>query len=296
MSISVVIPAYNASMYLREAIDSALHQTLPPDEIIVVDDGSTDDTYAIAASYGPPVTVLQQTNHGLPTSRNVGARQANSEWIALLDADDVWEPNKLQLQMEELKRTGADICYTGHVILQHEGDRTFLGKVHEVPPAEDIRRSLFEQVMTFLPSSVVLRKATMFSVGGFDESMRHGSEDMKMSLKLLHGGAKFAAVREPLFQYRRHGANWNANLAWFEATIATYRELVYPHLPKSSRWFAFNGFRSQHESDVAYALRQRGDKQYLPMMAKAILHGPFHDYFRYKALLHMTYKVLRGAL
>lgn len=296
MSISVVIPAYNASKYLREAIDSALNQTLRPEEIIVVDDGSTDDTFAIAQSYGSPVTVLHRTNHGLAATRNFGAKNSSGEWIALLDADDVWEPAKLQRQMEALERAGADICYTGHVILQHEGDRVFFGKIHEVPAAENIRQSLFTQVMTFLPSSVVLRKSTMFSVGGFDESMRAGSEDMRMWLTLLHAGAKFAAVRKPLLQYRRHGANWTPTFAWLDVTVGTYRQLVLPHLPTSTGRFTFNGWRSQHESDVAYSLRDKGDSRCLPMMARSIVHGPFHDYFRYKGLVHMTYNVLRGRL
>ena len=104
MTITVVIPAYNSEKYIARAIDSVLTQTHKPDEIIVVDDGSTDNTSEIARKYEPSVKLIQQQNTGASVARNTGIEAATSEWIAFLDADDEWLPEKLKLQTEHLKR------------------------------------------------------------------------------------------------------------------------------------------------------------------------------------------------
>src|SRR5437016_10401011 len=97
--ISAVIPSYNYGHFITDAIESALGQTYPHVEIIVVDDGSTDDTREQLAPYSERVCYIHQENGGLSAARNTGIRAAKGEWIALLDADDVWHPRKLELQM-----------------------------------------------------------------------------------------------------------------------------------------------------------------------------------------------------
>ena len=97
--VSVVIPSYDRGAYLPAAIESVLAQTLPPLEVLVVDDGSTDGSLAIARGYGEPVRVVTQPNRGVSAARNRGIEMTAGEWIAFLDADDVWEPTKLQRQM-----------------------------------------------------------------------------------------------------------------------------------------------------------------------------------------------------
>ncbi|HEY2324319.1 MAG TPA: glycosyltransferase family A protein, partial [Thermoanaerobaculia bacterium] len=98
-SVSVVIPSYNYARYLGEAIDSALAQTLPPLEVIVVDDGSTDETSEVLATYADRIRVLRQKNSGVAVARNSGIAAAHGEYVAFLDADDIWLPRKLELQM-----------------------------------------------------------------------------------------------------------------------------------------------------------------------------------------------------
>ncbi|MHC4386164.1 MAG: glycosyltransferase family 2 protein, partial [Planctomycetota bacterium] len=104
MKISVVIPAYNIEDYIERAIDSVLAQTRQPEEIIVVDDGSTDATAQKIKAYGDQVRYIHQANKGLSGARNTGIRQAQNEWVAFLDGDDEWLPEKLQLQSELLTR------------------------------------------------------------------------------------------------------------------------------------------------------------------------------------------------
>jgi glycosyltransferase involved in cell wall biosynthesis len=102
-TISVVITAYNAARWIRETLDSVLAQTYPPLEIIVVDDGSTDESASIIQQYGSSVRYIYQKNQGQPDARNVGIRAALGEYIAFVDADDLWKPEKLDLQVEKLK-------------------------------------------------------------------------------------------------------------------------------------------------------------------------------------------------
>lgn len=111
-SYTVVIPCYNAEPFLREALDSVLAQTVPPLEVIVVDDGSTDASAAIAESYGPPVRVIRQENQGESVARNRGMDEAKGEWIAFLDADDVWKPEKMAIQLE-LAQPGVSCVLSG---------------------------------------------------------------------------------------------------------------------------------------------------------------------------------------
>jgi glycosyltransferase involved in cell wall biosynthesis len=119
MTISVVIPAYNAAEYIGRAIDSVLAQTRRPDEIIVVDDGSTDDTTAVVETYGPPVRLIRQENGGASIARNTGINAATSEWIAFLDSDDEWLPEKLKLQTELLERNPELVWSTANFIYCH---------------------------------------------------------------------------------------------------------------------------------------------------------------------------------
>ncbi len=116
ITVSVVIPAYNAGKYVGRAIDSVLAQTHRADEIIVVDDGSTDNTADVAHGYGDKIRFIRQENAGASVARNTGIEAAASEWIAFLDADDEWLPRKLQLQTEHLRRNPDLVWTTGNFI------------------------------------------------------------------------------------------------------------------------------------------------------------------------------------
>src|SRR5205823_5126521 len=102
--VCVIIPTYNSASLVTEAIASVLNQTTVPAEIIVVDDGSKDDTRARVAGFGPPVRYVYQENQGVAAARNTGMKSACQEFVAFLDADDVWHPRKLEIQLAELAR------------------------------------------------------------------------------------------------------------------------------------------------------------------------------------------------
>ena len=113
LSTSVIIPAFNCERYLGEAIESALAQTRPPSEIILVDDGSTDGTAAVARRFGDAITVLQQPNGGIGAARNLGIARSNGAFLAFLDADDIWETHKLELQWAAFDADPSmDLCFS----------------------------------------------------------------------------------------------------------------------------------------------------------------------------------------
>src|SRR5689334_19281127 len=125
MRTSVVIPAYNYGRYLGRAIDSALAQTRPVDEIIVVDDGSTDNTREVAESFGERIIYVYQKNKGLSAARNTGIRKATGDWVAFLDADDWWHPDKIKRQLEAAsKDPEIGLVYTASWVVTPEGDKT----------------------------------------------------------------------------------------------------------------------------------------------------------------------------
>ncbi|XZE54247.1 glycosyltransferase family 2 protein [Planctomycetaceae bacterium SH139] len=137
-SVSVVIPCYNASLFLRETISSVLSQTRAVKEVIVIDDGSTDDSAAIAENFGNPVRVIRQHNQGESVARNRGIDEAQGEWLAFLDADDVWEPDRLErlaaLQMHSPSSVG---CFFNGLYRFHDKVR----QQHSIsrPTGEDTR-------------------------------------------------------------------------------------------------------------------------------------------------------------
>jgi glycosyltransferase involved in cell wall biosynthesis len=293
MSISVVIPAYNAARFIQETLESVLQQTLPADEVLVIDDGSTDDTASIAESFGTAVRVIRRQNAKLATTRNFGVEVAKSEWVAFLDADDLWLSNKLERQMEELSRhPEADLCYTGRVLLLQEGETTRLGQVVQVPPAEEIRKSLYRNT-TFLASSVMIRRSTFLAIGGHDTNFKF-VEDWDTWLRLLHAGTKFAACPEPLVQYRIHlnSVSHNALPSLLEAK-EIYRRHILPRLPRQTRWIAHQRSQSGQEGSAAFTMREMGEPGYLSMMALSILRYPFNEPHRYKGLAYMLYTRFR---
>lgn len=250
-AISVVIPCYNKAPYLQETLDSALGQTVPPAEIIVVDDGSTDDSAAIAEAYGPPVTVLRQENRGESVARNRGIRRATGSWVALLDADDVWLPEKLERQVGAIDASENDalICVYTDVYLFSDGNRIGEHRKPEYHAMSDFRvRMLCDWSVN--TSSVLLRADVLEHVR-FPEDMRD-SEDMIFFLKLREHGS-FLKIPECLVGYRRNLENqthspWHhlrsveSRYRWFLRNRHRYtasgrdeirrelaRQLLYPH-------------------------------------------------------------------
>jgi len=201
-SVSVVIPCYNAARFLRETLDSALKQTLPPLEVIVVDDGSTDDSAAIAESYGPPVRVIRQPNQGESVARNTGVAASRGDYIVFLDADDLLAPGLLEVQTRHLQKMAWGVGCTG-VGRFHDDPRRLFGVA--MPRSERffpeiIRGNLGPLSCWMTPRRLILE------AGGFEPSMRY-CEDWDLWWRVGLTGATLVPIEYVGFYYRRHSAS-----------------------------------------------------------------------------------------
>jgi len=216
--VSVIIPAYNAAAHVREAIDSALAQTHQDTEVIVVDDSSTDDTPAILLSYGDRLVVRRQPNAGVAAARNHGAQLATGDWLAFLDADDVWAPVKIE---EQLAATTTPVSYTNRFNFGARGDLP--EDQSEVTPLLD--GDIFVPLMLrgnfVTTSSVMIRRALFLDLGGFARSPRV-CEDWDLWLRVA-ARHEFGVVANPLVGYRFTAASLSTN---YRAMSAARREVI----------------------------------------------------------------------
>ena len=223
LPISVVIPAYNAQAYLADAIASIRAQTSPPEEIIVIDDGSTDATCDIARALG--VTLHIQQNSGVSAARNTGVRLATSPWVAFLDADDLWEPHKLERQWLALQAVPSSfMSITGSSYFNEHG--ALPGGLEAIPEFRRVKligtadASVFlcepasyartlARVNFIVHASILVNREIFMRTGGYDETMRY-SEDLDWILRAATL-TSVVLVKEPLAKIRTHTTNSSKN-------------------------------------------------------------------------------------
>lgn len=194
--VSVVIPAYNAAGCITRAVDSVLAQTYERREIVVVDDGSTDDTVRTLAEYGDALQVIQQANGGAGRARNQGIREAAGEFIAFLDADDRWLPDKLARQVEILE-ANPDVGFCSTRTLAEAADGRPLGEWTCPIVEQTILHALFVNpgAIPGSASGVMVRRCLLDEVGLFDEHLRQEDTDLWFRLAAAAG---YACIDEPL--------------------------------------------------------------------------------------------------
>ena len=211
-TISAVVAAYNAERWIAEALDAILGQTRPPDEVIVVDDGSTDGTARELERFADRVRVVQQPNGGCPAAFNSAFRAARGDFVAMCGADDVWEPRKLEWQEQAIRaHPQVDVLF-GHAI--------HFGRVEcdqPRPPAAGVldarllRDDLYRENSVCAPS-VVIRRALFERLGPFVEDF--GADDYEYWMRCLRAGACFYYDSRSLLRYRRHEDNLTGRTVW----------------------------------------------------------------------------------
>jgi glycosyltransferase involved in cell wall biosynthesis len=232
MSVSVVIPAYNAGAYLHKALESILRQTVPVDEVIVVDDGSADNTCEVARSFGERVRVLTQPNQGPSAARNLGVQEARSELIAFLDADDQWLPEKIEKQLAAMKSAPeAILCYTSMIVLEMDGSQSLL----QACPLDKLRFELRRGNPRLTPTCIMLYRSAFLEVGGFPIDQIVG-EDWDLWCRLIEVGP-FCIIEEPTAYYQASntGLSSNADELYREARRMVKTRLLVG-LRGMSRW------------------------------------------------------------
>jgi glycosyltransferase involved in cell wall biosynthesis len=207
--VSVIIPCYRQARYLPGAIDSAVNQSYPAIEIILVNDGSDDDTEAVAQRYAAQVRYIRQANGGSSSARNAGIRAARGKYLLFLDADDLLHPEAVSWLVEAMQDQEDRVCVMGYRKFRIDPAQE-VGNDY-LPPAEQplVRRVMFECLAP--PHGHLCSKTLALRIGGFDDSWTNGCEDWDFWQRLALAGATFVAVPRVGAYYRRYDGSVSTN-------------------------------------------------------------------------------------
>jgi glycosyltransferase involved in cell wall biosynthesis len=234
LEISVVIPAYNGASYLRDAIESVLAQARGQLEVIVIDDGSTDNTRDVAAKYAGDIRYIFQPNRGVASARNRGIQESSGRLVALLDGDDTWLPGKLDKQLEALGdfRAGR-VCFTGHIAT----DENLAPVAVDVPSrgTTTLADLLLKGNVAGSLSSALIDRDLLIDVGGFNPTLSYCA-DWELWIRLARR-TDFVNVKAPLVTYRQHGTNMSRNVSRLEKESLQILEAAFsdPSTPEPIR-------------------------------------------------------------
>ena len=273
--ISVLIPCLNCSSFLQASLRSVREQSLPPMEVLLVDDGSSDDSAQRAkelmdgASF--PMHIIRQENRGLGAARNAGIQQVRGEWIALLDADDIWSADKLERMHEVLK--GGDMDVVHHSMRAQGGG--WNRRATSVQQMEDVLLRGHAPI----PSASLIRTAVLQEVGGFSEDRaHHGAEDLHLWIRLLARGKRFVSVDEFLGHYRSGGmsSRLDEHLGHVDRVLVDLHEegLLADQLFQSARerkhYEAARALHKEGQLDRAVHLYDRGQSGWKQMLLRSL--------------------------
>lgn len=215
-STSVIIPNYNYGNFIGEAIESVLAQTHQPNEILVVDDGSTDDSVRVVKSFGKKVKLIEQENGGVGKARNTGAKNSTGNLLAFLDADDIWFADKLEKQIK-LFQSQPKFDYVSCGMREFNVSGKTIGEYVPVTNGWSIESILlYSEPIVASGSAIVVKREAFEKVGGFDEQRDlHPSEDWDFARRMSEI-CVIGAVSDILVHYRNHGNNGHLKISRFE--------------------------------------------------------------------------------
>ena len=214
MKVSVIIPTFNRFSLISRAIDSVLKQTIKPFEIIVVDDGSSDNTSTFIKNNYKSVKLIKQNNLGVSKARNVGIKNSSGDWIALLDSDDEWKKNKLEIQIKSLSEYDYySVCHTNEIWIRN-GIRVNQKKRHQKYGGDIFDKCL--DICRISPSSIIFKKNIINEVGWFDEGLSI-CEDYDLWLRIT-ANFKILFIDKPLvIKYGGHSDQLSKSVNGIEA-------------------------------------------------------------------------------
>jgi glycosyltransferase involved in cell wall biosynthesis len=232
--VSAIIPVYNGEAFLRETIESVLSQTYRDIECIVIDDGSTDGTGEIARSFGDSIRYVRKENGGVSSARNLGIEMASGEFVAFLDADDLWVPEKIEKQMAVFAaRPDVGMVYSSVLFVDEK--KKVLRKVENEFGMGEVERILLLRTPVFLTMTALVRKDVLDKVGGFDDRLSTSADaDMACRIAL---NFETVGIDEPLAMYRQHSNQMHLNLAALEhdSTLLFEKTFGDPEVPAEIR-------------------------------------------------------------
>ncbi len=232
LTVSVVIPLYNGHAFIEQALRSVVEQTVQPQEVIVVDDGSTDGSAELVESFDAPIPikVVYQANRGQSAARNAGVELAIGDLIAFLDHDDEWRRNHLEVLIRAIsKKPEIGWAYNDFDEMDSEGrtvTHSFIREFHLVHPKTSLAACLAGDLMV-LPSASLFRKTAFVDVGGFDERLS-GYEDDDLFVRMFLADWKHVFVPKPLTRFRIHakGTNSSSSLRFLDSRMIFLDNLI----------------------------------------------------------------------
>jgi glycosyltransferase involved in cell wall biosynthesis len=255
--VSVVIPCKNMGAYVGDAIRSALSQTRPPDEIVVVDDGSTDDTREVARGFGPVVRLLDGPGKGSAISRNIGMLAASGEYIAFLDADDLWYPQHLELQITAMQREQSGFSFSDF----HRGpDPQNPGGSMHAGYSNLGEGEVFSRLLraNFVPtSSGIVRRDLLAHTGLFKPQLR-GGQDFELWLRIARR-ARFTWLRPCLVFLRHHEGNITGSSNYPYMIVRMWRAIEAEHVdcePADRRYISWRLGQEEYNAG-RHAIREQ---------------------------------------
>lgn len=230
--VSVIVPAYNAARFLGAALDSLRAQTFREFEAVVVDDGSRDGTSDVARGY-PEARLVRQENAGVAAARNRGVFETQSEWLAFLDADDLWTPEKLSLQIECGERDAAGAVFCDLQIIDIEG-RDVAQPTTGVSLDMEPLLLHSDSIPQGTSSTLLVRRAVFESIGGYDESLATMA-DWDLLIRLRQATV-FAHVPQKLAAYRRYPGTMSRSVAMLERESLLILDKVFGRADLPDSW------------------------------------------------------------
>jgi len=263
--VSIIIIFYNAGKFINEAIQSVINQSYINWELLLIDDGSVDQSTSIAKEYSIKYEKIfyfeheEHSNRGMSASRNLGIQNAKNEWIAFLDADDVWLPDKLSEQLAIVKLLpDIDLIY-GNTIEWYSWDKSLNIKdqIHDrhyitneiiYPPLLLYKNRPFGQFSQPLPSGILIKKTLIDKVGGFEEQFKSWNDDLAFFLKVYLSGKTFIANKVWL-KYRKHDCSQTQQI--IEKGELTIKNLL------ALKWFKSYIKEKQIDSEIRVLLKRQ---------------------------------------
>ena len=196
--VSVIIPIYNGAATIERALKSVFEQTFTDFEIVVIDDGSTDETPSVLAKFGDRIRMIRQANRGFPGARNAGVAASRGDLIALIDHDDQWLPRKLELTVATLDADpGAALVYTDLVVVNEAGEESRSSPIGSDTAHAPTMDEMLTRIWPIMPSTVVMRRAAFDRAGGFGENLH---EDLDFWLLMREQG-NFIYIPDKLVRF-----------------------------------------------------------------------------------------------
>lgn len=295
MNISAVIPAYNAEQYIEKAVISIVNQLEPVKEIIIVDDGSTDQTIDVILKLREKykyIKLFQQPNGGASAARNNGISKAIGDWVLLLDADDECDATLIQQYKEKICDEKYAAIYSEFVQIDESGQKisdTFSG--HELIGQEGFCQ-MFLRNPIISPSASIILKSAYHQLDGFDTSIKY-VEDVDFWLRLLLNGMNIGYVSQPLSFIRRHSNNTTANI---ESTRQGEKRLLDKFglsVLKENVYARNNTIEDNHLDYISFLIRYekwQEAKELLTTLQIESLHRKYNSYLFIKALVALHFE------